>query len=371
MERPARERFVLHVDLDAFFAQVEQRDHPEWRGKPVVVGADPQEGRGRGVVSTASYEARAFGVGSGMPISQAWRLLEGRGAVFVHSNWGRYGEASRGVMRAAAAFSDVFEQAGIDEAYLELGGVRGWWNATALGRELKAAVWEAENLTCTVGVAPNKLLSKMVVAGRKPDGLGVVRQEETLSFLSGRPVSEIPGVGPRATLRLHGLGVRTIEQLRDFNPVILAEEFGSYAAFLRAASMGLDERPVGGEWAAKSRGQERTFPRDVPHADALRKVYELARDVFEEIEADATRFRVVEAKVRFAGFETVMRQRRLRHPSARLQDLQKTAEQLAFGILAESPKKLVRLVGVRATGLESFTGQLKLEVFSGSDPQSL
>ncbi len=210
-------RLIGHLDMDAFFAAIEARDHPELTGKPVVVGADPKGGRGRGVVATANYAARRYGIHSAMPISQAWKASEAarrRGlpeAAFVRGSHRRYSEVSVRIMAILHQFAPVVEEASIDEAYFDLSFAGSVDAAMEICRQIKAEIKAREDLTASIGLGPNKLVAKIASDFQKPDGLTVVRAEEAEDFLAPLPVRKIPGIGPKTERFLAGMGVKTVQ----------------------------------------------------------------------------------------------------------------------------------------------------------------
>src|SRR5256712_11159259 len=213
-------RIVAHVDMDAFYAAVEAQREPALRDRPLVVGADPKGGKGRGVVTAASYAARKDGIRSALPISRAWRLAEAarkRGepeAVFVRGDRSLYREVSGRIMAIVAEGADAFEEASIDEAYIDLSSLGGMEEGEAHARALKEAILEREGLTCSIGIGPNKLVAKIASDFRKPDGLTVVRPEEVQGFLDGLGIRVIPGIGPKSEAVLQAKGIRTVAELR-------------------------------------------------------------------------------------------------------------------------------------------------------------
>ncbi len=214
-------RIVAHVDMDAFYAAVEERHHPELRGRPIVVGADPKGGAGRGVVTAANYAARKYGIRSALPISRAWRLAEAarkRGepeTVFVRDNRSLYREVSERIMTLIAEGADGFEEASIDEAYVDLSSLGGLEQAEARARALKATIFEREGLTCSVGIGPNKLVAKIASDFRKPDGLTVVSADDVPGFLGPLRIRVIPGIGPKTEGFLHERRVPTVAGLPE------------------------------------------------------------------------------------------------------------------------------------------------------------
>ena len=255
-------RTVLHVDMDAFYAAVEQRDRPELRGKPVIVGANPLGGRGRGVVSTASYEARRFGVGSAMPISQAYRLCP-KGA-YLPVDMEKYGRESERIMKILRRFTDRVEPVSIDEAFLDVSGSgRAFGTGEEIARRLKEAIRREIQLTASVGVATSKLVAKVASDMRKPDGLVVVPPGTEAAFLAPLPVRRLWGVGPKMEELLARLGVQTIGDLVAVDAKRLGRRLGTHGHDLLVLAKGLDEREVVSESAeARSLGQEHTYDQD-------------------------------------------------------------------------------------------------------------
>jgi nucleotidyltransferase/DNA polymerase involved in DNA repair len=256
--------------MDAFFAAVEQRDRPELRGRPVIVGADPKGGRGRGVVSTASYEARRFGVGSAMPISQAWRACPH--GIYVRPDMERYARESRRVMDILRRFTDRVEPVSIDEAFLDVtAGARALGPGETVARRLKDEIQGETALTASVGVATSKLVAKVASDMRKPDGLVVVPPGEEAAFLAPLHVRRLWGVGPRMEEQLAKLGVVTIGDLAALEPTRLERRLGTHGHDLQLLARGIDGREVHADSEeAKSIGQEHTFGSDTADPERLR-----------------------------------------------------------------------------------------------------
>lgn len=341
-------RYIVHVDLDAFYASVEELDHPEYKGHPLVVGADPQEGRGRGVVATANYAARRFGIRSAMPISEAWRRCPE--ARFVFPRFERYAEESEKVFAIVRAASDVVEQAGIDEGYLDLSGkARDFAGAVALARALQAEVAAKTGLTCSMGVAGSKTVAKIATDMQKPQGLTAVAPGTEEEFLRPLPVRKIPGVGPKSEERLRELGLVTCGDLADAAPSLLVREFGAWGTRLGQLARGIDHAPLETGWERKSVGGETTFLADSADASEWRATVEqLARDGATSLVEEGTLARTVTLKVRLAGFETYTRARTLPQPT----DDGATLARVALELLAQNPPaRAVRLLGVRFSHL--------------------
>jgi DNA polymerase IV len=297
-------RRILHVDMDAFYASVEQRDNPSLRGKPVAVGGDPDK---RGVVAAASYEARAFGVRSAIPMSRAVRLCPH--LVIVHPDFSRYRAASQQVFALFRSVTPLVEPLSLDEAYLDV--TENSWGLT-LGREvavrLKQEIRETTGLTASAGVAPNKFLAKIASAWKKPDGLTVIAPERVETFLQKLPVDALWGVGPVTANRLRERGIERLVDVRAADPAMLREAVGSHADWLRLLAEGRDDRPVVPDRAAKSCGTENTFDQDLEDLAVIRaEVDEMARDVARWLERKLLCCRTVTIKVRYSDFTTLTR----------------------------------------------------------------
>ena len=353
-----KRRVIFHLDMDHFYTAVEERERPEIRGRPVVVGANPKGGKGRGVVSTSNYQARAVGVRSGMPISQAYRLCPN--AVYLPPDFPLYIRVSNEIMAIARQYADRFEQWGIDEAFLDVSErVKDFTEAEALARQIKQEIREREGLTASIGVGPNKLIAKVTSDYQKPDGLTVVREEEAEFFLAPLPVRKLLWVGRKTEAKLKALGVNTIGDLARFDPEALRSMFGVMGWQLHLMARGLDESPVEEREGIKSTSHETTFEEDTADPDVILKALdELCVGVIEEVEKQHLLFKTVTLKIRFQGFETHTKSRTLPFLTNRLHDLQKTERELIAGYLKSDRK--VRLIGVRVSSLVSSEKQKTL-----------
>ena len=305
-------RTILHVDMDAFFAAVEQRDRPELRGRPVIVGADPQGGRGRGVVSTASYEARRFGVHSAMPISEAWRRCPD--GVYLPVDMESYARESERIMEMLRRFTDLVEPVSIDEAFLDVtGSARALGSGEAIAKQLKEAIRSEAGLTASVGVAASKLVAKIASDLRKPDGLVVVPPGTEEAFLAPLPVRRLWGVGPKMEEELAKLGVTTIGDLAALDPARLERRLGTHGHDLQLLARGIDEREVLSESEeAKSLGQEHTYERDTGDPARLRAtLLDLADAVSRRLRAHGLKARTITLKYRDETFRTTTHARTL------------------------------------------------------------
>ena len=355
-------RIIAHVDMDAFYASVEARYDPALRDKPVVVGADPKEGRGRGVVEAASYAARRYGIRAAMPISRAWKLSEAarrkgeEPVVFVHGHRKLYVEMSERVMAILAPAGDAFEEASIDEAYLDLSSLGGFEAAVERARALKREIAEREGLTCSVGLGPNKLVAKIASDFRKPDGLTVVLPEEVQAFLDPMSIRVIPGIGPKTEAELNERGIRTVRDLRGLEIAQLAEWFGRWGEDLHARAHGFSDSLVSNEWEPKSVGEQETFEvNTLDPAFILERVRALAGEVFVRLGRQGFRaFRTVTITVRFAHFRTLTRSHTSREAMASEAALYEAATRLfsPFFDQRENPRGTrIRLIGVRVEKL--------------------
>jgi DNA polymerase IV (DinB-like DNA polymerase) len=342
-------RIILHVDLDAFFPSVEVREHPELKERPVIVGADPKEGKGRGVVSSASYEARKFGIRSAMPISRAWKLCpEG---VYLRPHFDLYIPASNSIMKILKSHADKFEQGGIDEAYLDISNrVKDFDEAREFAGKLMEEVLVRENLTCSIGVAPNKMLAKIGSDYNKPYGLTVIREEDAKEFLSPLKVRKIPGVGPKTEKRLKDLKIETIGDLAAINPEQLTRLFGVWGSRLHECASGIDYSEVIEGYETKSIGREVTFEKDADDEKQILGILdELAEEIHKELIEKGFRFKTITIKIRYEHFDTYTRARSLSFPTNDLDILRNNARRLIESFLRGNKK--IRLIGLRVSTL--------------------
>ncbi len=361
-------RRVVHIDMDAFYAAVEQLDHPEYRGRPVIVGADPKGGKGRGVVSTASYEARPFGVHSAMPISQAYRLCPH--AIFLPVRMARYHEISARIFAIFQRYTDVVERLSIDEAFLDVSGsTRLFGPVEDIAQRIKQDIVRDERLAASVGVAPNKFLAKLASDLSKPDGFLVLHEADVETFLSGLPVSRLWGAGKQTTRQLEALGLRTIGQVAKWPQAQLSKRFGSLGVHIWRLAHGIDDRPVMPHRDPKSIGAETTFGEDTDDVEILRRtLLELAEKVGQRLRAEGFMATKVTLKYRDADFMTLTRTQSLAEPTAVVLDLYHAASKL-FGQLP-SPRRKVRLLGIAASELTSLA-QHQLSLFADTTHKRL
>ncbi len=349
-------RIILHIDMDHFFSACEEREHPELKGNPVVVGAEPKQGRGRGVVKTCNYEAREFGIQSGMPISTAWRLCPN--AIYVRGNYRLYKKVSERIMAILKKYSERFQRWGLDEAFLDVSLMtKDFEEATKLAESIKHEILWNEGITCSIGIGPNKLIAKIASGHEKPDGMTVVREDDVERFLAPLPVQRIVGIGEKTTAKLHGMGIKTIGDLAAFSASILAQKFGAMGMRYHRYALGLSESDVGERRGIrKSIGHECTFAVDTDARDVVsRRLVDICCKVYQRATEKNLLFKTVTVKVRYKNFRTFTHSRTLSFFTNSSQNLRKTAEELAQDALSGMEK--VRLLGVRVSNLKLAKGQ--------------
>ena len=351
---------ILHVDMDAFYASVEIRDRPELAGRPVIVGGTG----GRGVVLSASYAARAFGVRSAMPVGRAQRLCPH--AVFVPPRHRIYAATSKEVMAIFGTVTPEVEPLALDEAFLDVAGaLRRLGRPAAIAARIRAQVAQQQGITCSVGVAPSKFVAKIASARCKPDGVLVVPRAEVLDFLHPLPVAALWGVGERAGEALARLGLRTVGDIAHTPLDTLQRELGAaHGAHLAALAWGRDERRVTPRTPDKSIGAEETFARDIDDPDRIRReLLRLSGRTAQGLRAGGYVARTVSVKLRLASFKTLTRSRTLPYPTDIAREIYATACALYESSGLDQGAQL-RLVGVRASGLApaaSANAQLTLD----------
>jgi len=352
---PDLPRVIFHVDLDAFYASVEQRENPSLRGVPLIIGADPKDGKGRGVVVACSYEARRRGLHSGQPISRAYKLCPD--GVYIRPNLALYGQVSADVMERIRKFADKLEQVSIDEAYLDVTqSCLRYGGPMELANRIKAELRESEDLSCSIGIAPNKSAAKIASDFQKPDGLTYFDPEHAKEFLAPLPVSKISGIGKKTESQLNQLGIKTIGDLAKYPPRALYKQLGKSAVWLWAIANAEERVEVQENYVMKSIGAEHTFDVDTDDWSAIdRQLLALVEFVCKRLLDENMTFRTVTLKIRFTGFETYTRAKTLRFPTASKEAIVNAIRALSDEFRGH-PKK-IRLVGVRISGLEGKTGK--------------
>ncbi|PCI34749.1 MAG: DNA polymerase IV [Elusimicrobia bacterium] len=340
-------RLILHADLDAFFAAVEERHDPSLKGKPVIIGSDPKEGTARGIVATANYAARRFGVGSAMPISIAWRRCPN--AIFIRPNGKRYRAASKAVMSILEPAADIFQKVGIDEAYLDVSSLSTFEAARKCALTLQKQIFEEEGLSISFGIGPNKLIAKIASDHKKPAGITVVIPSRILEFLEPKPVRALRGVGPKTAEHLESIGCRTVKDVRGISETRLVRTFGKFGHFLYREARGEDDRLVDPHWEAKSIGRERTFAEDTDDYErVMQKLQECVTRVHADLQGEGLWCHTMTVKIRFEGYETHSKQITLIQPSGSIRDMEVTAKKLAAPFLEG---RRVRLIGFTVSRL--------------------
>ena len=354
------ERTILHVDLDAFFASVEQRDRPELVGKPVIVGGDP---RGRGVVSAASYEARTFGIHSAMSLREAVRRCPD--GVFLPVDGRRYQQASRDVMAILRRFTPQVEPISIDEAFLDVTGSRQLFGeGPEIAVAIKTVIREDVGLPSSVGVATTKLVAKIASDLRKPDGLVVVAPGDEAAFLAPLPIGRLWGVGEKTAQALEDYGVRTIGDLATLAPDVLIRRFGKHGGSLASRARGMDDDPVHQGDPARSVGHEHTFDVDTSDRETIeRTLLAMSDGVAGRLRSAGVRASTVAVKIRDSSFRTITRQRTLSEPTDMTDPIYQAAVDLAR---PEVRGIRVRLLGVTASNLGE---REQLGLFPSDDPR--
>lgn len=368
---------IAHLDMDAFFAAVEERENPQWAGKPIVVGSDPKNGQGRGVVSTANYAARKFGIRSGMPISQAWRLAQAASSrlpagrqgepetIFLPGHWHTYSDISKKVMSYIHDASPLVQQTGVDEAYFDVSHAESFVAALELCQKIKERIKNTEHLTASVGLGPNKLIAKIAANFEKPDGLTVVPPEHVEAFLDPLYVRTLPGVGPKTDQLLRQHGISLIRDLKKYSEEELVTWLGKWGASLYRKARGIGGNTLSNPEPPKSISEQQTFFHDTQNPLLLTEtLYGIATNLIKYLNryylhitkhGDMPTFRTVTVTCRFADFETHTYSRTLKKPTNSLVTLKTESLRLLLPFLdhRKNPHgKLIRLIGLRIEKLQ-------------------
>lgn len=338
-------RRIIHVDMDAFFASIEQLRHPELRGRPLIVGGrgDPNS---RGVVSTASYEARRYGIRSGMPLRTAYGLCPA--CIFLPVDYEHYAAVSKQIKAILHEFTPLVEDGGIDEAYLDVSELE--QSPVEIAKAIKRRIKEETGLTCSAGIAPNKLLAKMASDLEKPDGVTPITEKDVKNRIWPLLARKLVGIGPKTQSRLEERGIRTIGELVKVDLETLIDWFGNaYGNYLHEASRGIDESPLITHWEPKSHSHEVTFEEDTDDLAFVKEaLLELVQRVAAELASQGYKGKTVTVKLRFADFETHTRSKTVEEPT----DSPVRLRELAFYCLERFDiSKKIRLIGVRVGGL--------------------
>ena len=348
-------RTILHVDMDAFYASVEERDHPKLRGQPIIVGGSADH---RGVVSAANYPARKFGVHSAMPMKTARQLCPQ--AHFFPVRMSAYAEISHSIQKIFRKYTPLVEPLSLDEAFLDVSGSQLLFgNGREIATAIKQEISQSLQLIASVGVAPNKFLAKIASDAEKPDGLVVVEPDKIQEFLDPLPVSRVWGIGKVTTQRIDRLGIKTIAQLRVMEQKVLFELFGEQGPHLWNLAQGLDDRAVVPERQAKSISHETTFSSDINDLEILKTVLiGLVEDVARRLRKNKLRGKTIQLKIRYDDFSTFTRSITVSQPTDLTRDIEQSALQLLDQKLPDRPLS-IRLIGVGVTGFQSGALQQK------------
>ncbi|MDD1686658.1 DNA polymerase IV [Methanoregula sp.] len=341
-------RIIIHLDMDSFYASVEVQRRPDLAGKPVVIGADPKQGKGRGVVSTCSYEARAFGIRSAMPISQAFVLCPH--AIFLPPDFPAYTQASVAVMGILRSYGFLMEQVSIDEAFLDVSPVGNFPDAQARAEEIRAAIRNRLGLSCSIGIAPSMAVAKIASDFKKPNGLTVVPPAALQAFLDPLPVRKIPGVGKKAEALLLEMGIRTVGDLLGHDVQDLIGRFGRSAIALHQLACGNDDREIVDSHDVKSISRETTFDMDTDDPEVIISTLDLlASSVCDTLAEEQLRFKTLTLKIRYPGFITRNKSRSLSHYS-RDPATVRSLVRILFREVYDGRK--IRLIGIRLSSFE-------------------
>jgi nucleotidyltransferase/DNA polymerase involved in DNA repair len=347
-------RIIIHVDLDAFFAAVEKLLNPAWKNLPVIVGADPQSGKGRGVVSAASYEAREYGVHSAMPISKAYRLCPN--GIYVQPHGDVYREFSHKFIEILKKFSPLVEVISVDEAFLDMTGtMRHYRDVRLMGETLKNEIYSNIKLRASVGIASCKSVAKIASDFDKPDGLTIVEPGKVQQFLDPLPVNKLWGIGQKTSEQLLNLGIKKVYQLRKYPQEVLQKKFGQMGDHIYQMATGEDSRAVVNESEAKSVSNEVTFERDIDNAELIQKtIFKLAEKVGGRLRRMNATGATVQLKIRFSDFKTYTRSYTIKKGINATEQIFEISNLLFSEFL---PLRFnVRLVGVGLSHLENEKG---------------
>jgi len=350
-------KIIFHVDMDCFFAACEEVVNKDLKGKSVVIGSDPKEGKGRGVVATCNYAARAYGIHSAMPISKAYRL--NKNSVFLRPNFKLYSRVSTNIMLILKKYSLNFQKMGLDEAYLDVTGkVEDWADAKILAYKIKNEISDKEKLTCSIGISSNKLVSKIASDFNKPDGITLVKNNR--SFLYPLKVRKLYGVGPRSEQKLKKLGIESIGELANFSKEKLIENFGTFGLYLSLSSFGEGSDFVSSMGERSSISKEHTFMEDSDDFVKVDKIIDdIAFEIFSTSCQEKCTFKTVSIKIRLHDFKTYTRSKTFSVYQSEKSLIADTAKLLAKEFLG----KKIRLIGVKVSSLDFSKDQKVLKEY--------
>lgn len=358
------QRIIAHLDMDAFFASIEEVSTPGFLGKPIVVGSEIHEGKGRGVVSTANYKAREYGIHSAQPISIAWRLSQkakeqGKPeAIFLPVDFKLYSRVSSNVLKIIKKHATFVEQASIDEFYFDLSFLKTYKKAEIVCKKIKEEIRKEEKITCSIGIGPNKLISKIAAGINKPNGLLLVKKEDVLNFLNPLKIQKIPGIGPKTTKVFNNIGIQAIKDVNKFSKKELEEMFGKHGVSMYYSTKGIDDTPITEYHEVKSIGEQITFDKNTLDFAFIFDMFRgLSDNVFNKfIRSDFFKFYTLIITIRFADFETKTSSKSFKQGITQNEKKRFNLEVLKlilpFLDKRRNPrKKLIRLIGVRVEKL--------------------
>lgn len=353
-------RKIIHIDMDAFFAAVEERDNPSLKGKPVIIGADPRKTGGRGVVSTCNYEARKFGVHSAMSSKEAYERCPQ--AIFISGNYEKYRQIGQQLREIFKRYTDLVEPMSIDEAYLDVTENKlGIKSAVKIAKMIQYDIWQEVHLTCSAGVSYNKFLAKLASDFEKPRGLTLVLPDKALPFLAELPIEKFHGVGKKSVARLHELGVYRGADLLELSESQLIDHFGRFGYDLYRKARGISNSPVRPNRVRKSVGSERTYGKLLyDEADIKAELSKNSRRVADTLQKNQKKGRIVVIKVRYADFSTLTKRMSLEETTNDYDKIEQTAHKI-YDSLEESQSG-IRLLGVTVTGLEEDFWEMVLDI---------
>ncbi|OQB08682.1 MAG: DNA polymerase IV [Parcubacteria group bacterium ADurb.Bin216] len=359
-------RIIGHLDMDSFFASLEERASPQFKGKPIVVGSDPKEGKGRGVVSTANYLARSYGIHSAMPISKAWRLsLQAQGdgkepVIFLPSNFSLYERSSQEVLEIIRRYSSCVEQGSIDEFYFDLSPYVDYVQAEVVCQNIKKAVLSEEKVTCSIGIAPNKLLAKIATGLNKPDGLSVIKEEGIREALDSLCINRIPGIGPKTEEALNKIGIVLIKDLMKLSELELESMLHNAGKAIYHKVRGFDDSPLVESRELQSIGEQSTFENDTIEPEiVIPMIIKLCDDVFSRVKKEGfSSFGKIVLAVRFSDFKTFSSSKSFLNQFMDIGIMKKEFLKLILPYLDKRKNPLmkkIRLVGIRVEKLDKLT----------------
>ncbi|MGT2866107.1 DNA polymerase IV [Streptococcus fryi] len=353
-------RKIIHIDMDAFFAAVEERDNPSLRGKAVVIGSDPRLSGGRGVVSTCNYIARSYGIHSAMSTKEAYERCPQ--AIFISGNYPKYKAIGQDIRQIFRRYTDLVEPMSIDEAYLDVTDNKlGLKSAIKIARLIQEDIWKETQLTCSAGVSYNKFLAKLASDYQKPAGLTVILPDDAQAFLAQLPIEKFHGVGQKTVAKLHDLSVFNGQDLLKLSESDLIDHFGRFGYDLYRKARGISQSPVRADRIRKSISSEKTYSKLLRETeDILLELGKHAKRLARLLEENNRLTEVIVVKIRYADFSTVTKRRRLDHPVNDSEEIDRHVQDIYAEL--ENEDKAIRLLGITATGLVSASSAIQLDI---------